>query len=105
MSSRTACRMVDQVVDTDGQCCELTRVYKIGGDVVRIRVRLDVSDVAKSYAVAEVLTADRKWTDLAEDPADNWFCEAQCADYAPDIETGLHVVADQLYERAAAILT
>jgi hypothetical protein len=84
MTETVAHRMVDQLVEADGQRYDVTRVYKIGGDVVRVRVRLDGSDVAKSYAVAEVLASDRQWTDLAEDPADNWFCEAQCADYALD---------------------
>ena len=104
MTETTTNWIVDEVTNSAGDRHEVTRIYKIGTDTVRIRMRRDLYP-DHSFAVVEVLTTDRKWTQLINEPVWNWYFEVNCPDYALDIDTGLHVVADRLYERAAAILT
>src|SRR5260370_23579210 len=61
----------DESAGQSGQGYSLTRVYTIGGDVVRCRIERDYY-ASQSFAVAEVLAADRTWTVLVTHPASAW---------------------------------
>jgi hypothetical protein len=80
---------------------ELTRVYRLAGQVLRIRVRRDVHPDT-SLAQAQVLNPPGGYTAVAETPVQHWYpaTAADARDGAP-----LEPVAEDLLQRAARILT
>jgi hypothetical protein len=84
-----------------GQGYCLTRVYKICGDVVRVRIERDAY-LRQSFAVAEVLAADRTWTALVTNPASNWH--GSTPSHASEVPEVLGFLADGLAIRATTIL-
>jgi len=91
--------LIEQTADgTDKtQARGITRIYAHGTDLVRVRVHRDFYK-DQSYAVAEVMSSDRKWTDLTHAPREQWW------EYTRNPQCGLAVVADDLAKRAAKIL-
>jgi hypothetical protein len=87
-------------VTSDG-CYQLTRVHHHDSRVIRIRIRRDFYS-HQSSAVAEVLTPELTWTELAHLLPVHWH-------HATPYRTGnpepLEPLADQLLTRALAILT
>jgi hypothetical protein len=80
-----------------------TRVVETAGRIVRARVERDRFDT--SLAVAEVLTDQLTWTQLAKDDPSNWWYATPVARHVTDPATVLGPLADRLLHRAAAILT
>lgn len=94
-------RLVDDSHGHDKQRFTLVRIYKIGTDTIRIRITRDFYP-HQSAAVAEILTSNRTWTLLIDDPASNWHATHSCtADTATVV---LGSIADRLLLRAACIL-
>jgi hypothetical protein len=90
---------IEQV--TDGKPADdtrsLTSIYKHGTDLVRVRVVRNCYEY-QSFAVAEVMSGDRKWTELTHAPRDQWWA------YTANPKCTLDVIADDLAARAAKIL-
>lgn len=78
------------------------KVFRMG-DRFAVRVRIERSSyLEQSYAVVEVLNADVKWTQLAEEPGSSWHADSE-RDYAGSIEL-MDEIMYRLAGRAAAIL-
>lgn len=79
---------------------ELTRVYRLGGEVLRIRVSRDVHP-GISLAQAQLLDPRGGYTTVADIPTQHWYpaTPADAADPA-----ALALVADDLLQRATRIL-
>jgi hypothetical protein len=92
--------LIDESRDTGTQDYRLVRVYRFAtGDVVRVTVRRDFYE-RQSYARAEVLNVDRKWTDLIYKPTKVWYPHTEAeAHWTVPIE-----VAESLARRAYSIL-
>jgi hypothetical protein len=82
-------------------CYELTRVYRLAGQVLRIRVRRDVTPDA-SLAQAQVLNPPGGYTVVADAPARGWYPAALAN---ASVEAPLVRVADGLLQQALRILT
>lgn len=80
-------------------CYQLTRVHHVDGYVLRIRVYRD-SYGFQSDAVAEVLTPQRTWTEVATESWTRWYHTTT----AEAVEAALTPVADNLLRRARRIL-
>lgn len=91
--------LIEQTSDgtKDTQSQGITRIYSHGPDLVRVRIVRDFYQ-NQSYAVAEVMSSDRKWTELTHAPREQWW------EYTRNPECGLSVVADDLAKRAGKIL-
>lgn len=94
--------IIDEVTAHTRQRCTLARTYRIRSEAVQVRIARDVS-LNQSFAVAKVLTPDRRWTTLATQPAALWH-PSTSGDPGLDIDAVLAPVADQLAQRAATIL-
>jgi hypothetical protein len=86
-------------------CYELTRVYLTErGHKIRVTVNRDSYEI-QSYAKAEVLTADLKWTTLATDGPSNWHSDTPHTAATPvAIKVALDRTANLLAARAVTIL-
>ncbi len=99
---------IDVTFGGTGQGYAFTRIHRIAGHTVRIRVRRDTY-VDQSVAVAEVLTPGMTWTDLVAEPPNNWHVKgpywkagiARGEQAALEFATAL---ADTLVHRVAAVL-
>lgn len=92
--------LVDEVAAAVPHGHQLTRVHRLGGHTVRVRVHRDHYS-RNSSATAAVLTPDLTWTELCTDPPSRWHDNtAPVASVDPD----LAAVADALLHRAAAVL-
>lgn len=98
----TAPRLIDESAAQTGQGYHLTRVYEISGEVVRVRIERDAYP-HQSFAVAEVLSADRTWTNLASNPVDTWRGSTPAS--TGDVPKALGSLASDLAIRAATILS
>lgn len=104
---------IDNAFSLYHQGYQLTRVSKLGsGHKVRVRVCRD-SYLNQSYAVAEVLNADLKWTDLVSEAAESWHPGSPylASHFGADHparngkpEALLNQIADRLLTRATAVL-
>jgi hypothetical protein len=83
---------MEQVDRVTGDGLSVT-TYRHGPYIVRVTVRRN-DDAAQSAAVAEVLTSDPAWTEIAREPPENWFPQ----------RVSLDQVAAGLRDRAAAVL-
>ena len=94
--------LVDESFGTtrDG-CYELTRVHHHNDRVIRIRIHRD-SYAHQSSAVAEVLTPELTWTELAHVLPTHWH---HTTPYRTGNPAPLEPLAEQLLTRAVAILT
>jgi len=88
--------LIDEVAAVHGQTRTLTRILKCGDVTVRIRVERNFY-VMQSFAVFEVLAADRTWTNVTNAPASEWQAGTRSGDLAE--------VAENLAMRAERILT
>lgn len=101
---------VDVSFGPTSQGYRFTRVHRIAGHTVRIRIHRD-SYVGQSHAVAAVLTPDMTWTDLVDEPPHAWHTgsplwRAGMADERHE-QAALEFVtalADSLVHRVAAVL-
>lgn len=83
---------------------KITRTYRLGQYTVRVRVARD-SYMTQSYAVAEVLTPALTWTNLCEQPPENFFEHAPThGPKAAASQELLLKLADDLARRGARIL-
>lgn len=99
-----ACMKIDESSSTDQDNTYLTCIYRIDGspqDVVRVRVRHNFYET-QSYAVAEVLNADRKWTDLVSEPTGTWHATTGHCGIPLVVMSS---VATDLARRARTVLT
>jgi hypothetical protein len=81
----------------------VTRIYLTAtAELVRVRARCD-SYWHQSYAVAEVLTPDRRWTVLLEDLPDRWHREVHPLPSTARL-IALGGIAAALATRAATLL-
>lgn len=87
--------LLDESSGATAQGWSLTRIYRVGGDTVRIRVVRDHYE-HQSLALAEVLSTDRTWTHLLSAPPSRWHQSVRAAE--------LHTVADELLGRAVNVL-
>jgi hypothetical protein len=82
-------------------CYQLTRVYRVAGQMLRVRVDRDVH-AEQSRAEAHILNPPGGYTTVAATPWTAWWAATP-----PSAATGeaLHPVAEQLLRRALRILT
>jgi len=81
-----------------------TRCVDIGGHVVRATLTRDIHE-GRSRAQVEVLTDDRTWTHLAEEPTSTWWADTPPPRLGLDDAVAvLTPVTDRLFARAADIL-
>lgn len=80
------------------------RIIEFNGRVVRAFVKRD-SYIQQSYAVAEVLNDQMKWTNLTAEAPDDWWPGTPLP-YDNDVDAAavLGSVAERLLNRAATIL-
>ncbi|WP_018352021.1 hypothetical protein [Longispora albida] len=93
--------LIDRHFGTTEQGYRLTRVDRIGGHTIRVRVHRD-NRASQSHAIAEVLTPQLTWTDLCSDLPSGWFDASP--HYTAPADTALDTIAAGLLRRAAAIL-
>jgi len=86
-------------VTSDG-CYQLTRVHHHDNRVIRIRIRRDFYS-HQSSAVAQVLSPELTWTELAEVLPVHWHHTTPYRTGGPE---PLDALAEQLLTRAVAIL-
>ena len=79
-----------------------TRTVHLGPHTVRVRVKRSL-DSDNSWAVAEILSADLTWTDLATTHGDRWY-EHTAEPYGVEPKAELGDVADDLIRRVTAII-
>lgn len=97
--------LLDTSLGQVGRDVVLSRVYRHGGDTVRIRVRLN-SYADQSFATAYLLNGHKEWTEIAETPSATWHDAASRKDSVRD-GTGaaaLSKTADELAARVTKIL-
>ncbi|MGH8878814.1 MAG: hypothetical protein ACRD0P_15985 [Stackebrandtia sp.] len=81
---------------------ELTRLHRVAGRIVRVRVRRDFYPQQSSATVA-LLSRDGNWTELTRIPTADWY---QHTSYQPDHPRKvLRPVTEELTNRAVALLT
>lgn len=91
-------RLVDETTGTVGRDDELVnRVYRMGTDTVRVRVQRNFYDF-QSTATAAILSRERGWVVIAEEPVVTWHHDTRGR------ELPLDHVADRLADRAYRIL-
>ena len=88
-----------RLLHRDESAISLTEVYRLGSETVRVRVRSDFY-VPQSYAVAEVLTPARTWTQLATRSPETWHAKSSAILGA----STLREVAADLLDAATKIL-
>ncbi|NUR31152.1 MAG: hypothetical protein HOV83_35795 [Catenulispora sp.] len=82
----------------------VTRIWHCGDYTIRARVAHD-SHRRQSYALAEVLTPARTWTEICETPPEDFHVESSSRARKPQpTEVELLTLADQLMRRACQIL-
>lgn len=96
--------VIDEAAAPYSQGYTLHRTLRTSaGDKVRINIRRD-SHAVQSWARAEVLNADMKWTTLADDAVVFWHPFTPYTSHKDEITGLLAEVADGLTRRALAIL-
>jgi hypothetical protein len=80
-------------------CCQLTRIHRLDGHTLRVRVYRD-SYAFQSTATVEVLTPALTWTVLADQPPEDWWRDTNHT----ASRASLSAVADRLINRARTIL-
>jgi hypothetical protein len=93
--------IIDEQAGETGQCYILHRVYLIGTYRVRVRILRDTQQI-KSHAVAEVLSNEPSWIELAVAYTSNWY--RRTPSFPTDIRRALDGLARELADRAAVIL-
>lgn len=91
-----------------------TRIYRLHGHTVRVRIKVDTSHAVQSHALVEVLTPGKTWTELADNPPALWHkqapyhndrsSEARAADETARATSFARALAAALALRAEAIL-
>lgn len=97
--------LLDEDIEFGRQSYGLTRVVKVGPNVVRVRVKRDSYEF-QSYAVVELLSETREWTELAQSSAASWHRTTSPGRSASQVDPRdqLGDLADRLVSRAATIL-
>ncbi|WP_412538691.1 hypothetical protein R8Z50_22900 [Longispora sp. K20-0274] len=95
--------LLDREFATTSQGYKLTRVDKLDEHTVRIRVYRDFYRI-QSYAVAEVLTPAKTWTNVASSEPSHWHDTVPSHHSATLSDVVLDDIAEQLLRRAATIL-
>lgn len=102
----TAPVKVDVSFTVGSQAIKFAGVYRLATETVRVRIVRD-SYRHQSYAVVEVLNAEKTWTDLASWDPQNWY-ERTPSVYtrnpAPARSADFEFIATNLLARAGRIL-
>lgn len=95
-------RSLVRVLDTTTGPGGVSVIYRVDEANATVRVRIKRDHYAhQSFAVAEVLTSDRTWTNVLDEPTDHWH---DSSGVPATSESVLLMVAEQLAERAASVL-
>lgn len=84
-------------------------VARIAGEKIRVEIRCN-SYGRQSWAKAELLSVDKKWTKIAEEPDETWHsqmfdCSLRRSSTLDDLHALMDAVAGRLFLRAERIVS
>lgn len=98
--------LINESAFTEAACYRLTQTHHLDGYTVRVRVHRDFY-LHQSWAIADVLTPDLTWTELATAPPSDWHPGThtpRITAHAAAARDTLLLTADHLTQRAQQLL-